>query len=149
MNKNFAKAEMFIRKDVAEVFQAIVDPAITTKIWFTKSSGKLEKGKTIEWEWEMYNHKVNVEVLEIIENQKIIFNWGNYDRPSIVEWEFRAIEGGTFVSVTNEIEHDTPEKLIAEVRDSTEGFTLVLANLKAYLEFNILLNLVGDRFPEM
>ncbi|MDF2514954.1 hypothetical protein D3C87_384010 [compost metagenome] len=149
MKKNFAKAEMFIRKDVAEVFQAIVDPAITTKIWFTKSSGKLEKGKTIEWEWEMYNHKVNVEVLEIIENQKIIFNWGNYDRPSIVEWEFRAIEGGTFVSVTNEIEHDTPEKLIAEVRDSTEGFTLVLANLKAYLEFNILLNLVGDRFPEM
>lgn len=149
MKKNFAKAEMFIRKDVAEVFQAIVDPAITTKIWFTKSSGKLEKGKTIEWEWEMYNHKVNVEVPEIIENQKIIFNWGNYDRPSIVEWEFRAIEGGTFVSVTNEIEHDTPEKLIAEVRDSTEGFTLVLANLKAYLEFNILLNLVGDRFPEM
>ncbi|MGE8292974.1 SRPBCC family protein [Sphingobacterium sp. GVS05A] len=149
MKKNFAKAEMFIRKDVAEVFQAMVDPAITTKIWFTKSSGKLEKGKTIEWEWEMYNHKVNVEVLEIIENQKIIFNWGNYDRPSIVEWEFRAIEGGTFVSVTNEIEHDTPEKLIAEVRDSTEGFTLVLANLKAYLEFNILLNLVGDRFPEM
>jgi len=149
MKKDFVKAEMFIRKDVAEVFQAIVDPAITTKIWFTKSSGKLEKGKTIEWEWEMYNHKVNVEVLEIIENQKIIFNWGNYDRPSIVEWEFRAIEGGTFVSVTNEIEHDTPEKLIAEVRDSTEGFTLVLANLKAYLEFNILLNLVGDRFPEM
>lgn len=149
MKKNFVKAEMFIRKDVAEVFQAMVDPAITTKIWFTKSSGKLEKGKTIEWEWEMYNHKVNVEVLEIIENQKIIFNWGNYDRPSIVEWEFRAIEGGTFVSVTNEIEHDTPEKLIAEVRDSTEGFTLVLANLKAYLEFNILLNLVGDRFPEM
>ncbi|MCS4224072.1 SRPBCC family protein [Sphingobacterium sp. BIGb0165] len=149
MKKNFAKAEMFIRKDVAEVFQAMVDPAITTKIWFTKSSGKLEKGKIIEWEWEMYNHKVNVEVLEIIENRKIIFNWGNYDRPSIVEWEFRAIEGGTFVSVTNEIEHDTPEKLIAEVRDSTEGFTLVLANLKAYLEFNILLNLVGDRFPEM
>ncbi|MGE8380456.1 MAG: SRPBCC family protein, partial [Sphingobacterium sp.] len=149
MKKNFAKAEMFIRKDVAEVFQAMVDPAITTKIWFTKSSGKLEKGKNIEWEWKMYNHKVNVEVLEIIENQKIIFNWGNYDRPSIVEWEFRAIEGGTFVSVTNEIEHDTPEKLIAEVRDSTEGFTLVLANLKAYLEFNILLNLVGDRFPEM
>jgi len=140
---------MFIRKDIAEVFQAMVDPAITTKIWFTKSSGKLEKGKTIEWEWEMYNHKVNVEVLEIIENQKIIFNWGNYDRPSIVEWEFRAIEGGTFVSVTNEIEHDTSEKLIAEVRDSTERFTLVLANLKAYLEFNILLNLVGDRFPEM
>ncbi|MFU1856205.1 SRPBCC family protein [Sphingobacterium sp. NGMCC 1.201703] len=149
MKKNFAKAEMFIRKDIAEVFQAMVDPAITTKIWFTKSSGKLEKGKTIEWEWEMYNHKVNVEVLEIVENQTLIFNWRNHDSPSLVEWKFKKITGGTFVSVTNTFEHATTEALIAEVRDSTEGFTLVLANLKAYLEFNILLNLVGDRFPEM
>ncbi|ULT24280.1 SRPBCC domain-containing protein [Sphingobacterium sp. E70] len=93
MKKNFAKAEMFIRKDVAEVFQAMVDPAITTKIWFTKSTGKLEKGKTIEWEWEMYNHKVNVEVLEIVENQTIIFNWRNHDSPSIVEWKFKKITG--------------------------------------------------------
>ncbi|WP_219929289.1 hypothetical protein [Sphingobacterium athyrii] len=73
MKTNFAKAEMFIRKDVTEVFQSIIDPATTTKIWFTKSSGKLEKDKNIEWEWEMYNHKVNVEVLEIIDNKKNCF----------------------------------------------------------------------------
>jgi hypothetical protein len=33
------------------------------------------------------------------------------------------------------------------VRDSTEGFTIVLAGLKAWLEFGIRLNLVADRFP--
>ena len=39
------------------------------------------------------------------------------------------------------------EKLIAQVRDSTEGFALVLAGAKAWLEHGIQLNLVGDRFP--
>lgn len=39
------KTGMLIRKPSAEVFNALVDPAITTKIWFTKSSGKLEAGK--------------------------------------------------------------------------------------------------------
>jgi hypothetical protein len=34
-----AKAEMLIRKRMAEVFAAFVDPEITTGFWFTKSSG--------------------------------------------------------------------------------------------------------------
>ena len=37
-----AKAEMLIRKPVAEVFEAFVDPEITRKFWF---SGRLEAGK--------------------------------------------------------------------------------------------------------
>jgi hypothetical protein len=32
--------------------------------------------------------------------------------------------------------------------DSTEGFTLVLAGLKALLEHGVKLNLVSDRFPD-
>ena len=40
-----AKAEMLIRKPVAEVFEAFVNPDITSKFWFTKGSGRLEAGK--------------------------------------------------------------------------------------------------------
>src|SRR5947199_10643616 len=36
-----ASTGMLIRKPVAEVFAAFVDPAITSKFWFTKASGKL------------------------------------------------------------------------------------------------------------
>jgi hypothetical protein len=32
--------------------------------------------------------------------------------------------------------------------NSTEGFSLVLAGLEAFLEHNIKLNLVADRFPK-
>ena len=35
-----AKAAMLIRKPTAEVFEAFVDPAITSKFWFTKSTGR-------------------------------------------------------------------------------------------------------------
>jgi uncharacterized protein YndB with AHSA1/START domain len=45
-----AKAEMRIRRPVAEVFEAFVDPAVTTRFWFTKSSGRLEAGKQVQWE---------------------------------------------------------------------------------------------------
>ena len=40
-----AKAAMLIRKSVAEVFEAFVDPEITRRFWFTKSTGRLETGK--------------------------------------------------------------------------------------------------------
>lgn len=48
------EAQMMIRKPAAEVVRAFIDPSITTHFWFTKSSGPLEVGKTVKWEWEMY-----------------------------------------------------------------------------------------------
>ncbi|WP_300596979.1 SRPBCC family protein [Niabella sp.] len=147
--QNFAKAEMLIRKPVAMVFEAFIDPAVTTKIWFTKSSGKLEPGKTIEWIWEMYNHTVPVNVTDIEPNRKIEIQWGNYEAQTTVTWTFTAIDDDrTFVSIINSGFKGDTDQLMAQVRDSTEGFTLVLANLKALLEHNIRLNLVADRFPK-
>jgi len=58
--------QMMIRKPVSEVFQAFIDPAITTKFWFTKSSGQLEVGRTNTREWEMYNVSGDVKVNEIV-----------------------------------------------------------------------------------
>ena len=40
-----AKAEMLIRRPVTEVFEAFVNPAITSRFWFTKGSGRLEPGR--------------------------------------------------------------------------------------------------------
>ena len=53
---------MLIRKPVAEVFEAFIDPAITSKFWFTKGSGRLEPGKQVQWDWEMYDVSAQVEV---------------------------------------------------------------------------------------
>jgi hypothetical protein len=39
-------------------------------------------------------------------------------------------------------------KLMRYVADSTQGFTLLLAGLKAWLEHGIQLNLTPDRYPK-
>jgi len=146
--QHFAKAEMLIRKPVTEVFEAIVNPAITTKFWFTKGSGRLDENKNVEWIWEMYNHSVPVFVKSIHPPDKIIIDWGNEDELTTVEWNFKNInDRETFVSIVQTGFKGTPDTLISQVRDSTEGFTIVLAGMKAWLEYGIRLNLVADRFP--
>jgi len=147
-SQNFAKAEMLIRKP-AEVYEAFINPAITTKIWFTKSSGRLDENKELEWTWEMYNVTVPVRVISIEPNKKIAIEWGNYDETTAVEWDFKKLgDKETFVSIVNSSFKGTADEIISQVRDSTEGFAFLLAGLKALLEHNIQLNLVGDRFPK-
>jgi len=53
-----AKAGMLIRRPASEVFEAFIDPAITSRFWFTKSTGRLEPGKHVTWTWEMYDVSV-------------------------------------------------------------------------------------------
>jgi uncharacterized protein YndB with AHSA1/START domain len=144
-----AKAEMLIRKPVAKVFEAFINPEITTKFWFTKSSGRLEAGKQVTWTWEMYNVSTPVNVEEVEKNKKIVLKWGTHGRDTIVEWAFTPHNNdATFVSITNSGFHGDGDKVVAEALGATGGFTWVLAGLKAYLEHNIQLNLVADRFPK-
>jgi uncharacterized protein YndB with AHSA1/START domain len=144
-----AETGMLIRRPVAEVFQAFIDPAITTKFWFTRSTGKLEKGKTVEWTWEMYKVSSQVRVLDIVPDKKIEIEWGAAGKEANrVEWSFRSMGGdATFVDIVMDGFHGDQQEVLEKVSGSVGGFCWVLAGLKALLEFNIQLNLVGDRFP--
>ena len=42
-----SRAEMLVRKPPAVVFEAIVNPDITTQFWFTSGSGRLELGRPV------------------------------------------------------------------------------------------------------
>jgi len=144
-----AKAEMLIRKPVAEVFEAFMNPEITTKFWFTKSSGRLEAGKQVTWTWEMYNASSLVTVKDVEQNKRILIEWSGYGSPTMVEWIFTPYgNDATFVSITNSGFSGDGDVLVKQALDSTGGFTWVLAGLKAYLEHNIMLNLIADRFPK-
>lgn len=136
---------MLIRKPVHEVFEAITNPEITTNFWFTKSSGRLETGKSIIWEWEMYGVSATIKVIEMVPNEKIVFEWQQPART--VEFKFQKIDDTTTYFIAKESGYtETGDDLLNIIRDSTGGFTTVLDGLKAYLEYNIRLNLVGDKF---
>ena len=142
------KTGMLIRKPVEEVFEAFINPDVTTKFWFTKSSGRLEEGEQVQWEWEMYNVSVPVSVQTIEPNRRIVTTWPGYSSLTTVEWNFEPQEDGTtFVRITESGFTGNGDELVKQVTSSTGGFSLVLAGLKALLEHNIQLNLVQDRFP--
>lgn len=143
-----AKAAMLVRRPVADVFAAFVDPAITTQFWFTTSSGPLAPGARVRWEWEMYGVGTDVAVREFEPNRRLLIEWDTTDRPTTVEWRFTPYaEDTTFVEITNAGFRGGDDDVVAQALDSTGAFTLVLAGLKALLEHDVLLNLVRDRFP--
>jgi uncharacterized protein YndB with AHSA1/START domain len=75
--------------------------------------------------------------------------WPYNGTPTTVEWTFTPRpDNTTFVTVTNSGFAGDQEAIAKQAIGATEGFTLVLAGMKALLEHNLELNLVGDRFPD-
>lgn len=141
------KTQMLIRKPVAEVFEAFIDPAVTTRFWFTHSTGRLEPGREVTWEWRMYGASAQVRV-EAIEPQKSIRITWNGPGPS-VEWTFQSRpDGSTLVAISNS-GFSREDGAVAQAIDAMGGFAYLLAGAKAFLEHGIALNLVGDHFPDM
>lgn len=148
MNAIAVEAQMMVRRPVAEVFQAFVDPAITTKFWFTKSNGPLREGVEVTWEWEMYQVSTRVLTTRIVPEKLIATEWGN--PTTKVDYEFTALTADTTYVVIRNYGFDLEgEALMQALIDNTGGFTTVLDGLKAYLEHGIELHLVADKFPHV
>lgn len=144
-----ARAGMLIRRPAAVVFEAFVDPEVTTRFWFTKGSSRLETGKRARWDWEMYDVSIEVTAKAVEPNERIVIEWPGYSGPTIVEWKLTATgDDTTFVDITESGFTGTGDELAKFMADSTEGFALVLAGAKALLEHGVQLNLVADRFPK-
>ncbi len=136
---------MLIRRPVEEVFKAFVDPAVTTKFWFSRSSGSLITGQIVTWSWDHYGVSGEVFVKAIEDNKRIEIEW-----PTPVEWLFTPRDDGTtFVSITASGFTGTDDEKVAQALDSTEGFNLVISGCKAFLEYGIELNLANDKNLEV
>lgn len=144
--KPVVQAEMLIRRPIEEVFEAFIDPDITTKFWFTKSSGRLEAGRRIRWDWEMYGVSDEVHVLEIEPNKRIQIESSDGTQ---TEWSFTSrTEQEAFVTITHTGFSGRNEDIVNQALDSMGGYTMVLCALKALLEHGISLNVVGDKAPD-
>jgi len=135
---------MLIRRPVEEVFKAFVDPAVTTKFWFSRSSGQLAQNETVTWYWDQYGVSGEVTVKALEKNQRIVIEW-----PTPVEWTFTPKSNdATFVSIVASGFTGTDDEKVAQALDSTEGFNLVISACKALLEHGIDLRLVSDKNPD-
>ncbi len=141
--------QMLFHVPVPRVFQAFVDPAITTRFWFSHSSGPLKVGKDVQWEWRMFGVSTRVHVLKMEPDRRILMEWGDEGKRATVDWKFEQRDTDKcLVDVTNFGFIGTQEEVANEAVDSMGGFSLVLANAKALLEHGIELRLIHDRFPD-
>ncbi len=146
---NYAKASMTIRKPIDLVFNAFIDPDITTNFWFSHSSGKLEQDSILNWRWDLHNFTIPIKVLKIEQNRLIVLEWGSGIYLSTLMWEFKELNSHvTYVTITNYNLQGKDDTLIDLVRDSSSGLAFVLAGLKAWLENGVRLNLSDDKYPK-
>lgn len=146
-----ATSGMLIRRPATDVYEAFVDPETTSKFWFSKGSDRLDAGRAVTWTWDMYGFSTRVEPKELVSAGRILVEWdAGTEQASLVEWVFT--ERGpakTFVDVRNFDLKGDADAQVQRAIDSSEGFGLVLAGAKAWLEFGIELQLVRDRHPDM
>lgn len=133
---NFTK--MRIDKQASEVFEAIVDPTKIGNFWFSSSSERWEQGKTVTLEYKEYNAIGTIAVLEIIDNQKIVYQWDPKEDGHIVTITFIAqSDESTVVEVREEgFNKDDPD-FISQLIGNKEGWVFMLTCLKGYLEFGV------------
>src|SRR3546814_18921249 len=65
-----------VAKPVAEVFEAVVDPAQLSRYFTTGGAkGRLETGATVYWDFHDYPGAFPVEVVEVEPNRRIVLRW--------------------------------------------------------------------------
>lgn len=143
------KASMMIRRPVAEVFEAFVDPAITAKFWFSHGSGRLEPDARVRWDWRWYGVSTEVRVLVFERIARLSIEWGDDGSRTVATWTFTALSPDrTFVRIDETGYAGDGDAMVASALDSTGGFHLVLAGAKAWLEHGIELGVVPDHLPD-
>ncbi|WP_409290022.1 SRPBCC family protein [Peribacillus sp. SCS-37] len=134
--KNVTKFK--ILKPTNEVFEAFVDPQKIGNFWFSSSSERWEQGKIITVKYEEYNAQLDIKVLEIEKNRKIVYEWGAIGEGNIVTILLEELDNSsTIIEVIEEGFKDNDEELISQLLDNKEGWVFMLSCLKGYLELGV------------
>ena len=143
MKPPVAKIELLIRRPAASAYRAFVEPEMLAKFWLRRASEPLTPNGRARWEFLVRGAAATLEVHSMIENQHIATTW---DDDTTIDFRFSELEPElTLVRVTQAGFTGSPDEIVAKALDATQGFTLVLCELKALLEQNVTLNAVRDK----
>jgi len=133
--------EMLIRKPAADVFQAFVEPRILESFWLKKSSGALGNGAVVAWDFMVEGAHETVAVNAFSPHELIGFTWSSGVQVRI-GFEERP---GDITKVAITATGFTGDDLLEQVANTTEGFAIVLCDLKSLMETGQSGNMVRDK----
>lgn len=145
------KVSARIAKPVAEVFEAVVDPAQLSRYFTTGGAkGRIETGATVYWDFHDFPGAFPVWVIEVEPEKKIVFEWEANDGPpedgqpvsgaayrTTVTMTFEGLDDGrTLVSIEEHGWRQNETGLKASY-GNCQGWTQMQCALKAYLEYGV------------
>ncbi|MGG1676094.1 SRPBCC family protein [Neobacillus sp. NRS-1170] len=132
------RTKMKIFAPANKVFEAFVDPEKIGNFWFSSSSERWEQGRTITLRYDEYDAQGDIEVKEIENNKKIVFQWGsNGEGHTVTMLLEEQNDSSTIIEVTEEGFNENDSDFINQIIDNKEGWVYMLTCLKGYLEFDI------------
>ena len=139
------EVQLKIRKPVAEVFEAVVDPKKLTGYFTRTASGRLAPGATVMWSFPEFEGEFPVKVREVVANERIVLEWeaeeGGYD--TRIEMAFKPLDdGATMVQIRESGWPETARGVESSYRNCG-GWMHMACCLKAYLEYGINLRAGG------
>lgn len=135
-----------IARPQREVFEAVADPDVLSRYFTTGGAkGRLEPGADVTWEFHDFPGRFPVTVLEAAAPTRIVLAWGanhsaNDDGVSRVTFTFEPLDHDTrtLVTIAESAWQPTPEGAAAAF-GNCEGWTSMLAAMKAWLEYGVVL----------
>ncbi len=139
------QVQLKIRRPVAEVFDAVVNPARLSGYFVQSASGPLVEGATVTWSFAEAPEPFPVVVSEVRPNERIRFAWpaeeGGYNTQ--VEMLFEPLDDrNTMVRIKESGWRETPAGIKASYGNAG-GWMHMMCSLKAYLEYDINLRAGG------
>ena len=137
------KVMIHVGRPVAEVFEAVADPAQLSSYFTTGgASGRLESGKTVTWDFHDFPGAFPVEVDEVVPNERIVLRWeANEDGPAgyqtTVTITFKPTEDGRTLVEIEETGWRESEAGLQASYGNCMGWSQMLAALKAWVEHGI------------
>ena len=125
-----------IARPVAEVFEAIVDPAKMANYFVTHGSARMEAGTRVTWEFGDVGATLAVDVREVVAASKISFLWHATGTPTQVTLTLAADRDGTTITAA-EGPFELAEEAAVRAIGQTRGWTDFCLCLKAYLVHGI------------
>jgi uncharacterized protein YndB with AHSA1/START domain len=128
-----------IRKPVAAVFDAFVDPAKLCAFFTATASGPLTEGATVTWTWRDYDLKAPVHVVAVRANELVALEWtaSKTGAKTRIEIRFRPLDAQSTLVQIAESGWAADDAGLRASYDNCEGWTHVLHCLKAHLEHGL------------
>jgi len=129
-----------VSRPIAEVFDAVVDPASLSAYFTTGGAkGRLATGTTVTWDFADFPGAFPVEVISVVANEKIVLRWGGTNTASRTEVTMNFTDTGDGRTLVEISEHGWPETEdgLASSYGNCMGWSQMICALKMWVEHGI------------